>query len=81
MGQSSIEDLTVRQFIANNKHDLQRLRNSKYVQSNAESFYRRVKELLESGEKVLVCGTPCQMAAVRAYLGHDYENLLIVDFV
>lgn len=68
-------------FISNDKKDLKRLRSSKYLQSNAEGLYRRIKELLQAGEKVLVCGSPCQMAALRSYLRKDYDNLLIVDFV
>lgn len=75
------EDLTVSQFISNDKHDLPKLRSSKYLQSNAEGFYKKVKKLLDSGEKVLVCGTPCQMSAMRAYLQKDYENLIIADFI
>lgn len=75
------EDLTVSQFISNDKHDLPRLRSSKYVQSNAEGFYKKVKELLVAGEKVLICGTPCQMSAMRAYLQKDYPNLIIADFI
>ena len=71
----------VKNFISNDKRDLKRLRSSKYLQSNAEGLYRKVKELLLSGEKVLVCGSPCQMAALRCYLHKDYENLIIVDFV
>ena len=76
------DDFSVSQFISNDKKDLPRLRSSKYVQSNAEGFYRKVHDLLENGEHVLVCGTPCQMSALLAYLGRDYENLIIlVSFV
>ena len=75
------DDWTVSQFISNNKKDIERLRSSKYIQSNATGFYKEVKELLKNGEKVLVCGTPCQMAALRSFLGKPYENLLILDFV
>lgn len=75
------ETFDVVNFISNDKKDLKRLRSSKYLQSNAEGLYSRVKELLLAGEKVLVCGSPCQMAALRGYLRKDYENLLIVDFV
>lgn len=71
----------VKNYISNDKKDLKRLRSSKYLQSNAEGLYRKVKELLIAGEKVLVCGSPCQMAALRSYLRKDYENLLVVDFV
>lgn len=75
------EDFSVSHFISNDKSDLPRLRSSKYLQSNLSGFYSLVKELLEAGERVLVCGTPCQMAALRAFLGKDYEDLIILDFV
>ena len=44
-------------------------------------MYKQIRELLRKGEKVLACGTPCQMAALRSYLCKDYDNLIIVDFV
>ncbi len=75
------ENYKVRHFISNNKKDLLKLRSSKYTESNAEGFYIRVKELLNNGEKVLVCGTPCQMAALRSFLRKQYDNLIVVDFV
>ena len=75
------EDYSVRQFISNDKSDLEQLRNTKYVQSNSEGFYKQVQELLKAGEKVLVCGLPCQMAALRSFLRKDYEDLIIVDLI
>ena len=74
-------DWSVSNFISNNKKDLPRLRSSKYVQSNAEGLYKEIHRLLLSGERVLACGTPCQMAALRTYLRKDYDNLVIVDFI
>lgn len=76
------EDRSVKQYISPDKADLPRLRSSKYTQSNFEGFFQRVADLVKKGEKVLVCGGPCQMAALRAYLGYkDYDNLLILDYV
>ena len=75
------DDFSVRQYISDDKCDLLKLRSSKYLQSNCEGFYKQVREYLKSGEKVLVCGCPCQMAAMRAFLRKDYENLIIVDFI
>jgi acetyltransferase-like isoleucine patch superfamily enzyme len=40
-----------------------------------------VRNLLKAGEKVLVCGSPCQMAALRAFLRKDYDNLIIADYI
>jgi acetyltransferase-like isoleucine patch superfamily enzyme/coenzyme F420-reducing hydrogenase beta subunit len=75
------DDFSVRQFISNDKDDLSILRNTKYVQSNSEGFYIQVKNLLKEGNKVLVCGLPCQMAALRSFLRKDYDNLIIVDVI
>lgn len=76
------EDWSVRQYISADKADLPKLRSSKYQQSSFEGFYRQVRELVKQGDKVLVCGSPCQMAALRSFLNYkDYENLLILDFV
>jgi acetyltransferase-like isoleucine patch superfamily enzyme/coenzyme F420-reducing hydrogenase beta subunit len=75
------EDYGVKFFISNNKKDLSALRSSKYLQSDTEGLYIAVRDLVKAGEKVLVCGSPCQMAALRAFLKKDYENLIIVDFI
>jgi len=75
------DDFSVRQYISNDKADLPRLRSSKYLQSRLDGFYVQVRDLLKKGEKVLVCGSPCQMAALRAFLRKDYDNLIIVDYI
>lgn len=75
------DDFDVENYISNSKLDLRKLRSSKYVQSSATGLYKKIKSLLDSGEKILACGSPCQMAALRTYLQKDYDNLLIVDFL
>lgn len=71
----------VHNYVSNNPVDLDKLRSSKYLQSNAEGLFKEIKGLLLKGEKVLACGTPCQMAALRSFLRKNYENLIIVDFI
>ena len=75
------EDFSVSHFVSNSRSDLQQLRRSKDLQSNAEGFYKKVKSLLENGERVLVCGVPCQIAALQNYVGKNYDNLITVDLV
>lgn len=71
----------VRQMISGDKADLAALRSSKYLQSDSHGFYKAVKECVLTGKQVLVCGTPCQMAALRRFLVKDYDNLIILDFI
>ena len=75
------DDYSVTQFLSSDKADLEKLRNSKYVQSDSQGFFKQVQELLKAREKVLVCGLPCQMAGLRSFLRKEYENLIILDLI
>ena len=75
------EDWSVSHFLSTSKNDLPKLRSSKYLQSNLNGFYKAVKEALKTGRPVLVCGTPCQMAAMYRFLQKPYDNLILVDFI
>lgn len=59
--------------------DLEKLRGSKYMQSDMGDCFKQVKSELLANRKVLFTGTPCQVAGLRAFLRKDYENLLLVD--
>lgn len=61
--------------------ELDKLRGSKYLQSETNGIYKQVKIALQTGKKVLFSGTPCQVEALRTYLGPDEENLLCMDFI
>lgn len=63
------------------KAELWRLRGSKYVQSDVNGSFAKVKGLLRQGERVLFSGTPCQVAGLKSYLKKDYDGLLTVDFI
>lgn len=61
--------------------ELRPLLNSKYVQSDAGVCFTDVKADLREGRQVLFCGTPCQVAGLKGFLGRYYENLTTVDLV
>lgn len=75
------DDFSIFQIVTDKAEELPKLRSSKYAQSDAQGFYRAVKNAVKTGRQVLVCGTPCQMVALRTYLRKQYSNLLIVDFI
>ena len=39
------------------------------------------EKFLKNNRKVMFSGTPCQVAALKHYLQHDYDNLLTVDII
>ena len=60
---------------------LERIRVSKYVQSETESSYPLVKEALGQGKTVLFSGTPCQISGIKSYIGQVPENLILAEVV
>lgn len=66
--------------IENSEH-IERIRNSKYLQSNTRTTFTDVKMQLEKGRYVLFIGTPCQIAGLKAYLKKDYTNLTTIDLI
>ena len=61
--------------------DLEKLRGSKYVQSNTENTFAQAEADLKNGLVVLYTGTPCQIAGLYSYLGKEYDNLITADIV
>jgi len=67
--------------VTNKQSEVEKYRQSKYAQSKTDTIYSSVKYLLDKGERVLFCGTPCQVEALYSFLGKDYDGLLTMDFV
>lgn len=63
------------------EEDLGKFRGSKYLQSKIGNNYKKAKEFLEKGRKVLFTGTPCQIEGLLSYLRKDYENLYTQDII
>lgn len=59
--------------------DLKLFQGSKYLQSNIGDSYKKAKDFLDKGKKVLFSGTACQIAALKAFLGKEYNNLFTID--
>ncbi len=78
---ASMDDFIVQHIRIESIGDLNRLRGSKYVQSRIGCAFKNVEQDLKSGREVLFSGTPCQIAALRTYLGRTYDNLLSIDII
>lgn len=74
-------EFRVRHILTDSLEGLQRMRGSKYAQSDIDNSYIKIKNALEDGETVLFCGCPCQVSALKTLLGKRYEKLYLIDFV
>ncbi|WP_446424586.1 polysaccharide pyruvyl transferase family protein [Mailhella sp.] len=80
-GAAFLDDWSVGHIIVEDRLGLERLKGSKYVQSDMGECFPQVKALLEAGRLVLFSGTPCQVAGLRAFLRKEYERLQTVDII
>ena len=64
------------------KADISRIRGSKYVKSNPGRVYSQIRETLKAGNKALFIGLPCQVGAVKNFVGEKlWENLYTMDLI
>lgn len=74
------ESLTVCHKRAETAEQRDRMRFSKYVQSQIHDVFPSIKKDLDDGRLVLFTGTPCQTAAIRTLFGYP-DNLILCDLV
>lgn len=70
-------------ILSNRCEDIQRMQDSKYVQSDMTDVIDNIGVLLKDEKFVLFTGTSCQVAGLYAYLKRkdiSSERLLTIDF-
>lgn len=75
------DSLEVRHIRIDNISALAALQGSKYIQSRTAGIFTQVRDDLAAGRRVLFSGTPCQVAALKLFLGDAWPGLLTVDFI
>lgn len=75
------EDLEVVHEFAETMQECRKFCGSKYVRSNLQDSYLKVKEFLENDRYVLFTGTACQVNGLKQYLGKEYEKLILCDIL
>lgn len=67
---------------ANSIDMLYGLQGSKYFQADTSDSYKKVREYLDKGLKVLYSGTPCHIAGLRQTLRkNNIDNLVTVEII
>ena len=61
--------------------DLNKLRGTKYAQSDIAGIFSMIKKDLSTDNIVLFIGTPCQVAGLKSYLHNDISHLYTIDLV
>lgn len=74
-------DNNVEHVLINDINEIDKLRGSKYIQSDIKDIYKKIKTLLDDNKTVLFSGTPCQVEGLKLYLNKEYQNLYTIDLV
>ena len=80
-GAAFVDAYNVAHVRTTNETELDKLRRSKYVQSETSGIFKSVQQDLQKGLKVLFTGTNCQIAGLKAFLAKDYDNLYTQDII
>ena len=75
------DNLVCRHVRADNIDERNKMRGSKYVESDLANNFSMIKEDLTQNKKVLFVGTPCQTNGLKNYLKGKDDNLLCIDLI
>lgn len=75
------ENFQLRHQSVSSTRELDKLRGSKYVQSDLGCCFRNIKKDLQKGLWVYFVGTPCQVAGLNNFLKKKYDKLITSDLV
>lgn len=79
-GCAFLSPMSVKHIRCTTLEDINKLRGSKYVQSDLTEILFPLKDDLRNGKDVLFIGTPCQVAGIKSRFKR-YSNLTLVDLV
>ena len=79
VGGACWQDGIIKHILIKKEKDLEKLRGSKYLQSNLGDIFIETKKALDNNKKVLFSGTSCQIGALNNFIKHD--NLYTLDIV
>lgn len=71
----------IKHILIDTPMNLYKLQGSKYVQSSTQDAYSKILSALKRGEHVLLSGTPCQVASMKALAGRWNNNLYTIDII
>ena len=75
------ENFTVHHICVETIMDLNRILGAKYSQSELANSFSTIRHQLSLKRNVIFCGTPCQVAGLKRYLGNETPYLMCIDFV
>lgn len=78
VGAAFNENMKLNHIAIEKIEDLEKLKGSKYLQSDLDNIFTYIKSQIND-RKILFVGTPCQVAGLHAYLKKDYDNLICID--
>ena len=80
-GCAMLPDIEVKHIRIDRLEAIQKLKGSKYVQSDITGIIPQLKKDVKENKPVLFIGTPCQVAAIKSLYNEQPDNLLLVDLI
>lgn len=81
-GVAYTQDFKMAEFIScETNYDIDKIRGTKYIQSRKNDVYKNIENKCIQGKKTLVIGLPCEIAAVKSFLGKEYKNLYTCELI
>ena len=75
------ENFKVIHIVTNNLSEIEKMRQSKYVQSDLNKCFMEIENKLKQDIYILFIGTGCQVYALKRFLSKEYATLYCIDLI
>ncbi len=78
IGQKFTSDYKCKYEVITNKGSLDLIKGDILIQADSKGIKDTIKKYIEEGKKVLFSATPCEIEALKIFLGKKYDNLITI---
>ena len=82
IGARYTEDMGVKHTIGINMKECEKFSGSKYVKSDIDGLFQKIKKLISKNKPILFVGVPCQVAGLKSYLkSENTDKIYLVEIL
>ncbi len=75
------DNMVAKHIITNNVNMLERIKGTKYVQSDIQYIYKDIENILKEDKEIVFFGTACQIVGIKKYLKKEYSNIYYIQII
>lgn len=75
------DNMVAKHIITNDLNTLEKIKGTKYVQSDIQNVYKDIEKYLKQDKKIIFFGMACQIEGLKKFLKKEYQNIFYIQII